>query len=66
MSYFKKFVASLALSLAAVTVATPALKAAGFYCWGCTYVGSGWDSELGFYDEYLCDGCIIWGDAAVQ
>jgi hypothetical protein len=64
MSSFKKFVASLALSLAAVAVASPALQAAGFYCWGCTYVGSGVD-EFGYYDEFVCDGCIIWGDQAV-
>lgn len=59
MSSLKKFVASLALSLAAVAVATPTLKAAELICWGCTYMGSGWDSELGFYDEYWCDGCVI-------
>lgn len=61
MSYLKKFVASLALSLAVVSVSAPALKAQSFYCWGCHYVGSGYD-EYGYYDEFECDGCVFWNE----
>jgi len=59
MTTLKRFVASLALSLALLFAAVP-LTAQGFYCWGCEYQGSFDDQNGDRWDVYLCDGCIIW------
>jgi hypothetical protein len=59
MSTLKRFVASLALSLALLFAALPA-AAQGFYCWGCDYAGSFRDDNGDQWDVYYCDGCIIW------
>jgi hypothetical protein len=62
MTTLKRFVASLALSLALLLAAQPA-AAASFYCWGCQYQGSFYDGNGDQWDVYNCDGCIIWNDA---
>ena len=61
MTTLKRFVASLALSLALLFAAVPLMaQGIGFYCWGCEYQGSFDDQNGDRWDVYLCDGCVIW------
>jgi len=58
MTTLKRLAASLALSLALLFAAQPAM-AQILHCTGCDYIGSFNDNNGDRWDVYLCDECHI-------
>ena len=57
MPTLKRFIASLALSLALLFAARPVLAQGVFHCDYCEYLGTFHDSNGDTWDLYDCYGC---------